>query len=186
MSQLGRLSPQQQWHRAHLARQNAIRHAAAAHEQDVRSLTGQGVNQERADLWADLFFYPINFGSMAAAAVSQGTVTIQADSHFEWMKTVCQGNKNAAAEPWPDNIILPITIFITDTGSGRQLMSAALPVNLIAGRGQLPFINPEDRIFKPSATIQVTATNFGASTYDNIWFAFAGRKIFKGNKPPEI
>jgi hypothetical protein len=167
-------------HLRHLHHQAAEREAAQsrANEDSIRRLTGD-LNDPNQNNWADLYSYPVNLGSIAAAATTQGTVTIQADSKFEWMRTTVQGNLNGGATPWPTNIILPITVLITDTGSGRQLMSAAMPVNLIAGRGDLPFINPEFRIFQPSATIQIQATNFGAATYDNIWFAFLGRKIFK-------
>lgn len=164
---------------------NRLAQLAAQHQQDandnVPGLTGNVDPGE--DLWADYYMYPINFGSIVAGATTNATVQVMADSQFEWMRATVQGNIHGGSEPFSDSTLVPITIFITDTGSGRQIMQQALPVNLIAGSGRLPFMNPEDRIFQPSATIQVTAVSYGASQYDNIWFCFQGRKIFKGRAP---
>ena len=151
----------------------------------LRSLTQPPEEADpNLDYFEDLFFYPCDFGNMVAGATKTQTVTIQADSQFEWMRSTVSGNLHGATEPFPDNILLPITVFISDTGSGRQLMSSAVQVNELAGKGTLPFINPASRIFEPSAVISITAVSFSAaSQYDNIEFVFHGRKIFKGGPP---
>lgn len=152
----------------------------------VRPLTSDRTDDDpNTDYYDDLYFYSATAGNMVAGAVSNQVVNIQADSKFEWMRSTCYGNLHGATEPISDSSLLPISVFISDTGSGRQLMSIATPVGLLAGNGKLPFINAASRIFRPSSTIQITFTNFSTSQYDNVWFSFVGRKIFKGGPPIE-
>jgi hypothetical protein len=152
----------------------------------LRSITTDRTDEDpNTDYYDDLYFYVASAGNMVAGAVVAATVNIQADSKFEWMRSSVYGNLNGATPPIASGSLLPVSVFISDTGSGRQLMSAAVPVGLLAGDGKLPFINPASRIFKPSSTIQITFTNFSASQYDNVYFAFLGRKIFKGGPPAQ-
>lgn len=127
----------------------------------------------------DLFIYPFNFGSIATLATSTVTNTIQADSDFEWFKTTVGGNLHNLAEPWADTIQIPMTVQITDTGTGRQLFNAAMPVSNIGGLARSPFILPQPRLFKANSVVQVTFTSLSANTWDNLFFNMIGRKLWK-------
>lgn len=128
----------------------------------------------------DFYVYSAQFGNMAAAATALQNLQVQADSDFEWIMSTCYGNLHGGTEPFSDAILLPINIQILDSGSGRNLFSAALPISCIAGSGKQPFILPVSRLFMSRSNISVSATNFDASNqYDNIVLNFIGRKIFK-------
>lgn len=133
----------------------------------------------RGKFTEDFFTYQFTLATLAAAATSTAVVTIQADSDFDWIMTTCSGNLNGGSTPWSDAIIIPVTIIITDSGSGRQLMSAGVPITSLAGSGKQPFILPIRRRFKALSSVSAVFTNYGAGQYDNIYFNMIGRKIFK-------
>lgn len=132
-------------------------------------------------LYEDDYFYTVPFGNLAPGITSATqTIVIQAESKFEWLKSSVYGNLHGATAPFQTTDQIETTIFITDSGSGRQLMSVPVPVMSIAGDGQLPNILPVGRIFQPNATISAVMANFStANTWDNLYFTFIGRKIFK-------
>lgn len=173
-------TPEQIAHRA-LVR---ARNEAHLQREQGRTLSGhmgnlseQNLNQN-AQYDRDWFSYPFNIGTIAATGVVNQTIQIQADSAFDLMQITAQGNLNGASEPWPSNVILPFTIMLTDTGTGRNLMNTPVPINMIAGRGELPFILPQNRIFAPKATIQIQCTGYGGGTYNNIFVNLIGAKLF--------
>ena len=84
-----------------------------------------------AKLYRDLFTYQVPV--FASLAILVGTATnqilIQNDSDFEWVMGVYQYDLAAAAflnntAPVPNS-----TVLIVDSGSGRQLSNAAVPVS---------------------------------------------------------
>lgn len=127
----------------------------------------------------DFFVYQFALASLAAAATATATLTIQADSDFDWLMTTASANLNGETTPWTDGIIIPVTVVITDAGSGRQLMSAGVPISGLAGNGKQPFILPIRRRFKALSTVNAVFTNYSAGEYDNIYFNLIGRKLFK-------
>lgn len=131
--------------------------------------------------YADAFFaYPVPFGSgLAPAASVQANLTIQSDSDFEWLKASYYANKHGAATPIASDVDVPLSIQITDTGSGATVFNSAAPIQTVAGRLGLPFVLPVSRLFTKNSTINLVVTNFDAAdTYDNIFFVLSGRKIW--------
>lgn len=126
----------------------------------------------------DYYVYSVNIPILLTLASNIQTITIQADSDFEWVMSTVSGNVNGQSEPSPDSIIIPITVLITDSGSGRQLMSAPVPVTTIAGTGKQPFINPIVRTFKAKSSVTLSFTSYSASTWNNVFFDLIGRKLF--------
>lgn len=131
----------------------------------------------------DWFTYVASFGNIAGAVTSTVNIQIQADSNFECVEITASGILHAllgvAGTPIVPNNFLPYTINISDSGSGRSLMSAPVPLNSIAGTGQFPFILPVPRIFMALSNIQVTLTGQDTTTYDLVFVNLIGRKIFK-------
>lgn len=137
-------------------------------------------SRNRAQYTDDFFIYPIAMGNLAPAAIFNGNIQIQADSDFEWIESTVSGSQHGAATPLQDNEQLPISVQIVDSGSGRQLFNGPVPVMGFAGNGKQPYILPVPRKFMARSTINIFATNYdAASTYDNIFLNFIGRKIFK-------
>lgn len=139
------------------------------------------VNQPSAPVvLTDWFTYGVSFGNLAAGAVVANNIQIQADSSFELIKLSVYGTLHGGSAPYSDGSLVECNIFITDSGSGRQLMNTPVPVNSIAGSGKLPYILPESRIFKGNSTVQFNMTNFsGTNQYDNVALSLGGRKLFQ-------
>lgn len=118
----------------------------------------------------DFFTYEVDITStIAASGSTTSTFTVQADSDFLWTKAAyIQTGTGVPA------------ILIQDTGSGRNLMTQAVPVASIFGTGQLPFILPRQRIFVARATVTVTITNLDAvNTITSLRLSFIGEKGFR-------
>ena len=71
-----------------------------------------------------------------------------------------------------------ISILITDTGSGRQLMNAPVSVSNIFGLGREPKVLRTPRWFASMAQIQVAVTNYDAAVNYNLRLSFVGAKFF--------
>ena len=128
----------------------------------------------------DFFVYSASLGNLAPAAQANVNLQIQADAIFEWVMATCYGNLHGATPPFTDAALLPVSVQLIDSGSGRQLFSGAIPITSFAGTGKQPFILPVSRFFRARSNIQITATNFdAASTYDNLFLNFIGRKLFR-------
>lgn len=128
----------------------------------------------------DYFVYTVNLGSLAVAAVANVNAAISADSDF-WLTGLTVFSDLAGALQTEATRVIPlITLQITDTGSGRQLFSAATPIANITGYGALPYRLIHPRFFARSTTIQLTGTNYAVAgtTYTNTYISLIGFKIF--------
>lgn len=149
-------------------------------ENQPRPFTGQPIAQPADPYFArDLFIYEVDFSALAAAASSTQTFSIQADSDFLWTKATMFADVAAAAQTDSTRVIPLCTVLIQDTGSGRNLMNAAMPVSSLFGTGELPLILPRQRLFVSRAQVSVTLTNFSAATAYNVRLSFIGEKAFK-------
>lgn len=127
----------------------------------------------------DFFIYQLDFAGIAAGATGTGNIQIQADSDFKWIKATHETNIANAAQTDSARVIPLATINITDTGSGRQLMSSPSPIENMFGTGLLPFILPVHRIFRARSSISISVANFSAASTYNIRLSLIGTKIFK-------
>lgn len=127
----------------------------------------------------DYFVYELDFTGLASGTSANASIQIQADSDFKWIKATHESNIANAGQTNDTRVIPLVTIQITDTGSGRQLMSAATPIENIFGTGLLPFILPVPRIFRARSTLAVAVANFDAANTYNLRLSFVGTKLFK-------
>ena len=127
----------------------------------------------------DYFTYQVNFASLAAGASANGSFQVQADSDFKWLKATVMADLAGAVQTVSSQVIPLVTIQITDTGSGRQLMSAPVPIFNMFGTGQIPFILPVPRIFKARANVAIVVANYSAATAYLFRLSFIGTKIFR-------
>jgi len=127
----------------------------------------------------DFYTYNIQFEDLAVGATGTGFIQIEADSDFLIQKLAYFSNINGAAQTFNTIDIPLVTILIVDTGSGRQIMNAPVPVSAMFGDGRLPYILPTPKLFVKNSRINVTLFNFSSGTeYDDIWINFEGKKIF--------
>ena len=126
----------------------------------------------------DFYTYLIRFQTLAAGATDNGFIQIEADSDFLIQKLTSFTDVDGTAITQETEAVPLVTTTIVDTGSGRQLMNAPVPVVSIFGSGRLPFILPTPKLFTKNSRINVNVFNFGAVDYDNLWLNFTGKKIF--------
>lgn len=161
----------------HLAKKEHERRMQGGNQATMRNLTMQNLDNTQYE--ADWFTYLFTVGTVVGtAAVTPTPIQIQADSAFELMQLNITGTLTGFTAPYSRASITPVLIYIQDGGTGRYLMQNPVPAPLICGDGQLPFILPTERIFKPKSTVNVTVTGYTADTYTNVYLALIGRKLF--------
>lgn len=126
----------------------------------------------------DFFIYEVDFSALASGVSQTNSFTIQQEADFLLTKITLQADIAAAGQTESTRVIPLATIMINDTGSGRNLMSSAVPLANIFGTGGLPFILPRQRLFVASSVVNITLTNFGAADTYNIRLSFIGEKAF--------
>lgn len=151
---------------------------------NIRPLRGNMFNKPGVEYTQDFFTYVVNFGNVASGATAnQQSFTVQADSHFEWVMSTWYGYINAydgTAVPLTDAQIVPLFVFISDGGAGRQLMSAPVCMSSIAGIGRDPFYLPVPRIFMSKSQVTFNLNNADPDNqWNNIQLNLIGRKIFE-------
>ena len=128
----------------------------------------------------DYYTYLFNAGAaLAAAANATAVVPVEADSTFVLVKMAYFADIAGAAQTDSTFVVPLVTVSITDTGSGRNLQQNPVPIDAIAGRGQLPFVLPVPREFQANSSIQCTFSNFSAATtYANLRLMLIGYKKY--------
>lgn len=138
--------------------------------------------EPRKQYQRDYFVYGTGSIAIAFGASANTSIQIQADSMFlwesaAWFATVADAAFTVATQPMPN-----VTVQIIDTGSGRQLFSAAQPIVSLFGDGKLPFPLPTPRYFQPNSQVQIQLANFDAAISYNIRLSLIGSKIFNFDK----
>ena len=137
------------------------------------------VSEQVAPRRRDFYTYEAEALALAAGAAANDIINIEADSNFILQKLCYHADIAAAAFVESTQPIPNVTIQLTDTGSGRNLMANPVPIPSIFGFGRLPFILPNPRVFLRNSTIQVAFANFDAAVAYNIRLSFIGFKNYE-------
>ena len=141
---------------------------------------GNAPAAQQVQIVEDFFTYAVPvFTGLADGASATNNVVIQADSDFVLEQITYTATIANAAFTMNSRPIPNINILITDTGSGRQLMSSAVPIWTMCGSGEEPFELPRPKAFVARSTIAVQVSNFDAAVNYNLWISFVGRKLFR-------
>jgi hypothetical protein len=116
--------------------------------------------------------------ALAPAGVSTVFINIQADADFVIEKHVYAADIAGAAQNIGNYTVPNVSVLLTSTGSGIQLMNVAVPVTSIFGVGQLPFILPYPRVLPANSQLQIILTSFEAAQSPFITLNFIGRKLY--------
>lgn len=127
----------------------------------------------------DIFTYVADFGEIENGASKTAIFTIMADSNFLWQQGCFFASLAGAVQTDASRVIPLCNVTITDTGSGRQLMSAPVAVPSLFGYGSLPFDLPTPRFFRANSQISVQVANFSAESDYSLQLHFIGTKFFK-------
>jgi hypothetical protein len=127
----------------------------------------------------DHFIYRAAVDTLAAGSIKTSIIQIEADSSFVAVKCSYFADIAGAPQTEDTRVIPLVRVQIQDSGSGRNLQNFSIPIDTIAGRGELPFVLPIPREFKASSNIKFTFENYSAATtYANVEFILAGYKTF--------
>lgn len=138
-------------------------------------------NGSKRQIWRDHFVMELPVFAAIAAANGQQTQQMQipADSDFYWQIGAMQYDLALAAFTISTAPMPNMSILITDSGSGRQLANASIPVTNLFGTLYRPMRLPFCKLFTANAVISATVTNFdAASATGNLRLSFIGQKIF--------
>lgn len=127
----------------------------------------------------DFYVYELDFAALTAGTSQTASFTVQADSDFLWTSSAFFADIAAAAQTDSGRVLPLVSCLVTDTGSGRQLMNTAVPIQAMFGTGQLPFVLPRQRPFRSNSTVTITVNNFSAATDYNLRLSLIGEKAFK-------
>jgi len=75
--------------------------------------------------------------------------------------------------------ISPITVLLTDSGSGRQMMDTPVPIDSLFGTGQEPFYWPEPKIMYANSVLQVQVTNLDTVNTFQLILSFIGAEMYR-------
>lgn len=139
-----------------------------------------GLPQNRQPIAEDMYTYVLRVSNVLRGTSKSFSLSIEADAYFVLHKISYFVQPTGTAPPTEaTRQIGNIDIQITDTGSGRNLMSDSVDLSSIAGHEGLPFIPPARRVFKPSSSVQVIFNNYATGTdYDRIALYFHGIKYW--------
>lgn len=139
-----------------------------------------GLPQNRQPIAEDMYTYVLRVNNVLRGTSKSFALSIEADAYFLLDKISYFIEKAGQAPPLEESRIIGLVdIQITDTGSGRNLMSDTVDLSSIAGHEGLPFIPPARRVFKPSSSVQVIFNNYSTSEdYNRIALYFHGIKYW--------
>lgn len=140
----------------------------------------------------DFYIYEAQALALAASGNATDTIQIEADSNFILQKlsyfAVVNGlNPDLTVATTilftggltAEQRILPlVTVQLTDTGSGRQLMQEGIPIPSMFGHEGLPYVLNNPRLFLRNTTIQVNFVNADTVNAYDIRLAFHGYKVY--------
>lgn len=121
--------------------------------------------------------------TLAAAGVATANIQIQADSDFLIEKLSFNADVAGATQTESSRLLPNINVLLTNTGSGRQLMSQQFPLTGLFGGGELPMILPRQYLLPASCTLQIAMVSFEAAISVFLTLNFIGRKIYWGPAP---
>jgi hypothetical protein len=128
-------------------------------------------------------FYIYNVATTASLTAGNSTTVsfnVDGDSDFFWTKFNAFANDGNSGTTYSAQDLPGVTALITNTTSGRNYSSTAVPLPNYAGTAQFPFILPQMTFVPAKANIQIQLLNITAgTTYTVIHLSFIGIKAFK-------
>jgi hypothetical protein len=131
---------------------------------------------------AEFFVYQFpTLGPFTAAAVLQAQVIIQANTAFELREIVYSWNLDQAGFTEATRPIPLVTLQLQDSGSGKNLFSAPVPLDSVAVLGQnRRRASMWPRIFSPNSAISAIVTNYdGTAVTGSLRLTLTGRHLYK-------
>jgi hypothetical protein len=139
---------------------------------------------------ADWYTYMVDAGNspapngggqnLAAGGISAPTLQIDAGTDFYLIAMSYQAQVSGAGGLEESTNIVPlVTVQLNDSGSTRNLFSAAVPVGAIAGDGKRPYRLVRPRIFRANSSLSFTFTSLEpANAFAHLYLLLHGYRRF--------
>lgn len=125
-----------------------------------------------------IFFQPVTFTNLVAAASSDQTFQVDASASFIITDLMYLADVAGAAQTDSSRVIPLVTVAITDGSSGRKWMPTPVPVSAMFGTGEDPYELSEPRELPAKSSLIIEATNISSATAYNLRLVFAGYKVY--------
>jgi hypothetical protein len=124
-----------------------------------------------------------NYSTGRLAAITVGatvntSIIIQADADFLVEKLTYYADLAGVAQTYSARIVPNVTVLITASSSGVQIMNNPVPIPSMFGEGDLPFILPSPRLLGANSQLQIQLVSFEAAVTPAITLNFHGRKLY--------
>jgi hypothetical protein len=127
----------------------------------------------------DHYIYAAKVINLAAGTTQSQIISIEADANFVAIKAAYFADIAGAPQTEDSKVVPLVNIQIQDSGSGRNLQNIPIPIDSLAGRGNLPFVFPIPREFSANSSLKISFENYSAATtYANVEFSLIGYKRF--------
>ena len=129
---------------------------------------------------AEFFCYTTGrLAAITAGGNLDTSIVIQADADFILEKLTYYADLAGAAQTSSTMIVPNVTVLLTASGSGQQLMTSAVPIPALFGNGQLPFILPFPKVLPANSQLQISLVSFEAAVTPRLTLNFLGRKVYR-------
>lgn len=124
------------------------------------------------------FSYNILYNTIAGGATQPGSVQINNDSYFVIVQATADiwdatGNTTNLS---PD--VAPMTVVISDTSSGQNMMDQATPIGALFGTAKQPFVwQYRANLLNPGGQLNVILAN-RLATAQRVQLTFSGFKVY--------
>lgn len=126
------------------------------------------------------YVHDLSVEGLAPGANASDSINIDVSSAFVLQKLTYFASLGDGSTVTDSTRVIPyVTLQLIDTGSSRQLFAAPLPIPLIAGTGEIPFILPVQQVFNPGSVLSASFKNLSDSETYNIYLALIGARAFR-------
>lgn len=119
-----------------------------------------------------------NLSAISVGATVNTSILIQADADFLLEKLTFYASLAGAAQTISTRVVPNVTVLLTASSSGAQIMNNPVPIASLFGEGDLPFILPTQRLLSANSQLQIQLVSFEAAVTPVICLNFHGRKIY--------
>jgi len=127
----------------------------------------------------DMFTYRAHAENLGAGGVQTFGLQVEADSYFVITKMSYMASIGGNIQTASTRVLPLVRCLITDTGSGRALMSEPVDITALAGSEGLPFLTPAARWILPNSSVNIQFISYAAAqVYSDVSLYLHGKKVW--------
>ena len=124
------------------------------------------------------FTYTMKALLLLAGTNTSDIIAIDGGSDFIILASTFEADIAGAAQLHNTRVLPAVTILLTDSGPGGDLMDNPVPIPCMFGTGQFPYVWPQPRLMIAKSTLKGSFVSFEAAVTNSIRLQFHGVKVF--------